>query len=168
MKDELEALERRVRERLSELRPLIEEFRDLEQVARRLGISRASASRQGQSPAPAGATRSRARPRRTTSRTRAAGQKRGPQAPRPRAAAAAAPAASRQRPARPKTTDASRSARPGERRDQLLALVNERPGITVREAGEQMGVDATALYRVMHRLESEGAIKKEGRELRPA
>jgi DNA-binding Lrp family transcriptional regulator len=46
--------------------------------------------------------------------------------------------------------------------------VNERPGITVRELGEQLGVDPTSLYRVIHRLESDGLVKKAGRGLEPA
>ena len=53
------------------------------------------------------------------------------------------------------------------RRDQLLAIVKERPGVTVREVGAELGVDPTSLYRIVHKLEQDGALRKNGRELLP-
>jgi DNA-binding MarR family transcriptional regulator len=47
-------------------------------------------------------------------------------------------------------------------------MVKARPGITVREVGSELGVDPTSLYRIVHRLEKEGALQKSGRELRPS
>ena len=41
------------------------------------------------------------------------------------------------------------ATRPGQRHDDVLRLVAENPGITVRELGERLGVDATGLYRVV-------------------
>jgi transposase-like protein len=38
----------------------------------------------------------------------------------------------------------------------------------VREVGQQLGVDATSLYRVVRKLEQESKVKKQGRELQPA
>jgi len=46
-----------------------------------------------------------------------------------------------------------------------LALVRERPGVTVAEAGKELGVDPTGLYRIVHRLEQRGDVRKNGREL---
>jgi predicted transcriptional regulator of viral defense system len=59
-----------------------------------------------------------------------------------------------------------RTAR-GRRDEQLLALVRERPGITVAEAGNAMSVDPTGLYRVVSRLEERGEVRKNGRALEP-
>jgi transposase-like protein len=44
----------------------------------------------------------------------------------------------------------------------LVDLVRTRPGITVREAATELGVDPTGLYRVVHRLEERGALRKHG------
>jgi DNA-binding Lrp family transcriptional regulator len=49
----------------------------------------------------------------------------------------------------------------------VLRLVAERPGITVREIGAQLGVDATGLYRVVNRLTVDGRIRKDGTGLHP-
>lgn len=126
--DELKGLEDRVAQRMTELRPLVDEYRELEQVAQRLGVS---APAPADTPAPRRRTRRRAR--------------------------SSAPAAA---------SDGTRTRGNG-RRDQLLAAVKARPGITVREVGAELGVDPTSLYRIVHRLEQDGALQKRGRELRP-
>src|SRR3954471_10357938 len=113
---------------MTELRPLVDEYRELEQVAERLGVSPDAAT---DSPA---APRRRARRRTRTTATANGGGAAG---------------------------------RGSGRRDQLLAMVKARPGITVREAGSELGVDPTSLYRIVHRLEKDGALQKRGRELRP-
>ena len=60
------------------------------------------------------------------------------------------------------------AARRGGRRDQLLALVVDQPGITVAQAGKQFGIkDATGLYRVARRLQDDGLVRKRGAELYP-
>lgn len=125
--DELKGLEDRVARRMTELRPLVDEYRELEQVAQRLGV------------VPPTATDTPARPRRT----------------RRRARPTAAPGAD------------GRAGTNG-RRDQLLDMVKARPGITVREIGTELGVDPTSLYRIVHRLEADGALQKRGRELLPS
>jgi MarR family len=58
-------------------------------------------------------------------------------------------------------------ARPGQRDDELLRLVGDNPGITVREIGERLGVDATSLYRVANRLTEAGRVRKDGPRLYP-
>jgi len=60
------------------------------------------------------------------------------------------------------------TAAPGQRAEQLLALVRQRPGITVADAGKALDVDATGLYRVVKGLEERGELRKEGRKLEPA
>ncbi len=127
--DELKGLEDRVAQRMTELRPLVDEYRELEQVAQRLGVT---------TPAPADTPAPRRRTRR-------------------RARSSSAPA----------TANAGTRARTNGRRDELLAAVKARPGITVREVGAELGVDPTSLYRIVHRLEQDGALQKRGRELRP-
>lgn len=128
--DELKGLEDRVAQRMAELRPLVDEYQQLEQVAERLGLS----------PAPKAAPPPR---RRST-------------APRPRARTAAAGG-------RP----SARARSNGGRRDQLMEVVKAQPGITVREVGTRLGVDPTSLYRIVHKLEQDGALRKNGRELLP-
>jgi hypothetical protein len=127
--EEFKGLEERVGQRLAELRPLVDEYHELERIADRLGLS-----------APAAKTR--------PTRIRGA-------VPARAAVSASAPRG-------------SRGSRNGGRRDQLLAVVKEQPGITVREVGSRLGVDPTSLYRIVHRLEKDGALRKNGRELRPA
>ena len=50
----------------------------------------------------------------------------------------------------------------------MLRLAGEKPGITVREIGERLGVDATGLYRVAKRLTDAGRLRKDGPRLYPA
>jgi hypothetical protein len=130
---ELKGLEDRVTQRLAELRPLVDEDHELEQVAQRLGLSQDAVA---------------PRPTARRSGTR-----------RSRNANGGGLVAPRARPS------ARRGA--GGRRDQVLAVVNEQPGITVREVGSRLGVDPTSLYRIVHKLEADGALRKNGRELRP-
>jgi DNA-binding Lrp family transcriptional regulator len=47
----------------------------------------------------------------------------------------------------------------------VLRLVAENAGITVRELGARLGVDATGLYRVVNRLTGEGRLRKEDTRL---
>jgi hypothetical protein len=139
--DELKGLEERVAQRMQELRPLVDEYRQLEQVAQRLGVSPQDGTDKASKPP----RRSARRPRSTRSAT----------------ATTRATAAGK---------DVARAGRGREngRRDQLLSVVKARPGITVREVGSELGVDPTSLYRIVHRLEKDGALQKRGRELRPS
>jgi len=144
--DELKGLEDRVARRMRELRPLVDEYRELEQVAERLGVTAAT-----DPPAP--------RPR--TVRRRAARPSAPGAARRANGAAANGTTGSVA-----VKRSGGRTRSPG-RRDQLMEMVKARPGITVREAGAELGVDPTSLYRVVHRLEQDGALQKRGRELLP-
>jgi hypothetical protein len=130
--DELKGLEDRVARRMNELSPLVDEYRELEQVAQRLGVTPADTADTPPPPPPS--------PRRARRRTSATARGNG------------------------RTAGGGRS---NGRRDQLLAMVKARPGITVRDVGTELGVDPTSLYRIVHRLEQEGALQKRGRELLP-
>jgi hypothetical protein len=70
----------------------------------------------------------------------------------------------------PSTKEAAtpvRGGRAGKYDEALTQLVARRPGVTVAQAAEELGVDATALYPPIRRLEAAGALVKLGRELHP-
>ena len=54
------------------------------------------------------------------------------------------------------------------RREEVVALVTARPGLTVAQLAAELSVDRTALYRVVRRLEADGRIAKRGATLHPA
>lgn len=56
----------------------------------------------------------------------------------------------------------------GKRAVQAQELVNARPGITIPELAEAMGIQSNYLYRVLPLLEGEGKIRKEGTGWHPA
>ncbi len=56
----------------------------------------------------------------------------------------------------------------GTRAKQALELVRARPGITISEMAEAMGIHANYLYRVMPTLESEGQVLKRDKGWHPA
>jgi IclR helix-turn-helix domain len=68
---------------------------------------------------------------------------------------------------RRRSTATRRRAGPS-RADQLLALVGERPGITVAEAADRLGASRQTLYNVSARLQREGWLRKDGRGFYPA
>ena len=140
--DQLREAEESVARRLKELEPAVAEYRELQEVAKRLGIDASAAS--GRS---AGQESGRRRSRgKSTSSS-------------PTSSAATKPAARR---------GSRRGVASGQRQQQLLELVRNRPGITVREAATELGVDPTGLYRVVTRLEGSGDVRKNGRQLEPA
>jgi ribosomal protein S25 len=122
MADFLEEKRKEIDARLRELRPLVDEFNQLEKAAAAL--------------AGVGGTRS------TTTRARrslsSGPRKRG----RPRGS--------------------------GNRAKQALELVRARPGITISELANAMGIKANYLYRVMPTLQKEGQVKKRDKGWHPA
>ena len=57
-----------------------------------------------------------------------------------------------------------RGRRGAGRADQVLKVIRENPGISVSEIGDKLGMkQKNYLYRVVGNLQSEGAVKKEGR-----
>ena len=74
------------------------------------------------------------------------------------------PAPTRRR--RSATSSNGRRGRPrgsGTRAAQALQLVGERPGITIPELADAMGIKQNYLYRVMPGLADEGKVTKSGR-----
>ena len=72
----------------------------------------------------------------------------------------------RARSARAKGPGSGRRGRPrgsGTRAIQALELVKARPGITIPELAEAMGIKQNYLYRVMPGLADEGKVSKSGR-----
>jgi len=85
--------------------------------------------------------------------------------PSPRAASSTT-APRRARKARAKSSGTGRRGRPkgsGTRAIQALELVKARPGITIPELAESMGIKQNYLYRVMPGLAEEGKVTKSGR-----
>ncbi|MEA2194544.1 MAG: hypothetical protein QOG42_978 [Solirubrobacteraceae bacterium] len=74
-------------------------------------------------------------------------------------------------PKRAKTNGGSgRRGRPkgtGTRGAEALALVRSKPGITIPEIAEQMGIKQNYLYRVLPGLADDGLVKKDGRGWHP-
>ena len=88
----------------------------------------------------------------------------GPVPPGRRAPARAGSAANR----RGKGT--GRRGRPkgsGTRGAEALKLVRDRPGITIPEIAEQMGIKQNYLYRVLPGLAEDGLVRKDGRGWHP-
>ena len=56
----------------------------------------------------------------------------------------------------------------GARSKQALELVRARPGITIAELADSMGIKANYLYRVMPSLASDGQVKRRGKGWHPA
>ena len=124
MTDFLEEKRKEIDARLRELRPLVEEFNQLE---------KASAALAG-----VGGTQ-----RATTTRRRRRGTGSG----------------------------SGRRGRPrgsGNRAKQALQLVQKRPGISITEMADSMGIQPNYLYRVMPTLESEGQVVKRDKGWHPA
>ena len=193
--DQVRKLEQQVVDRLRELEPLTREYNQLRKVAERLGLKytpgsaksdegrsrrRRGAARPSRRPSAQRASRQRCRPcnraaaaRRSRLPSRAARDQppRRRQRRRPTATAGengharASAQARRCQPATVRRTAAA--ARPGQRHEDVLRLVGENPGITVREIGERLGVDATGLYRVVNQLTDEGRVRKDGTGLQP-
>jgi CRP-like cAMP-binding protein len=83
-----------------------------------------------------------------------------------RAAASTTAAPTRRRRSSSSSSSNGRRGRPrgsGTRAAQALQLVGERPGITIPELAEAMGIKQNYLYRVMPGLADEGKVSKSGR-----
>jgi CRP-like cAMP-binding protein len=118
--DFLEEKRKEIRARLSELKPLVDEYQRLEAAERAL----------------AGVDSKPARPASSASRRGRGGGSGG-------------------RRGRPKGS--------GTRSIQALELVRARPGITIPELAEAMGIKQNYLYRVMPELAKSGEVTKSGR-----
>src|SRR3954451_20932734 len=119
--DQFRDAELRVVERLKELEPAVMEYRELEQVAQRLGVDVGAAEVPRVQPGTNGTSMTKRTARRSRSATTTKRPTNGAPSGRARRRRATAP--------------------PRQRAEQLLALVRTRPGITVAEAGKELGVD---------------------------
>jgi hypothetical protein len=140
---------------MAELKPLIDEYNQLEAAAQALAGVR------GSSPSTATATPARRGPGRprgsATKKSSGTGARRGRP---PKAAAASGETAAPRRAGRRKGS--------GTRAAQALQFVKGQPGITIPELAAKMGIKQNYLYRVLPGLEQEKKIKKEGRGWHPA
>jgi hypothetical protein len=71
---------------------------------------------------------------------------------------------------RPRSSSNARRGRPkgsGTRALQALEIVRARPGVTIPELAEAMGIKQNYLYRVMPTLAEEGQVVKSGRGWHP-
>jgi hypothetical protein len=145
MTDFLEEKKREINARLKELRPLVDEYHRLEAAAAALdgvGEGRSGAG----TTAASGATGTR----------RARGSSGGGGTTRRQGAGAGGGSGRRGRP---------RGS--GTRSKQALELVRTRPGISIPEMAEAMGIQQNYLYRVLPGLQKDGLVRKEGRGWHP-
>jgi hypothetical protein len=167
--DQFRTAEEQVAKRLRELKPLVAEYHELEHVAQRLGLSVSDDAPASGARRPTSTKTARRRGRGSATKARSAASKREGNDDRgtAKAVAVATPARaarSRQGSAPKRRAGSSRTSR---RQQDVLRLVKQRPGITVREIAKELGVDATGLYRPVHKLEQDGAITKRGVALQP-
>ncbi|MEA2286069.1 MAG: hypothetical protein QOJ21_2112 [Solirubrobacteraceae bacterium] len=137
MTDFLEEKKREIQSRMKELRPLVEEFHRLEAAAAALEGVEGSAPPAAAAPA-----------RRAGSRRAASGGGSG-----------GGEGAGSGRRGRPRGS--------GTRAKQALELVRSRPGISIPEMAEAMGIQQNYLYRVLPGLQKDGLVRKDGRGWHP-
>jgi hypothetical protein len=174
--EELKEAEARALSRLAELEPLVAEYDQLKREVDQLGLTPARDTTNGTGAA-AGGAGPRRRPARASSTRRPGGSRAGRQRSSEADASAQGAATGEGERAQPggqrarsgttrRRGGAARGS--GSRRDDVLRLVGQSEGITVREIGTKLGVDPTGLYRVARALENEGAVRREGTRLVPA
>jgi hypothetical protein len=137
MTDFLDEKKREIQARLKELRPLVDEFHRLEAAAAALDGVSSSSSPGAASTATTGRRARGAGARRQGSGGGDGGGRRG----RPRGS--------------------------GTRSKQALELVRSRPGISIPEMAEEMGIQQNYLYRVLPGLQKDGLVRKDGRGWHP-
>src|SRR3954453_9456580 len=142
MTDFLEEKKREINARLKELRPLVDEFHRLEAAAAALdGVGDTAAAA---SPPARGAGTGASR------RGRGGGT---------RAASGGGSGSGTGRRGRPRGS--------GTRSKQALELVRARPGISIPEMAQEMGIQQNYLYRVLPSLQKDGLVRKDGRGWHP-
>ena len=139
MTDFLEEKKREINARLKELKPLVDEYHRLEAAAAALDGVRGSA------PAASGSTRA------------AGGASRRGRGAGARASSSGGGGSGRR--GRPRGS--------GTRSKQALELVRTRPGISIPEMAQEMGIQQNYLYRVLPALQKDGLVRKEGRGWHP-
>jgi hypothetical protein len=142
--DFLDEKRREITNRLSELKPLADEYNRLQAAASALaGVRGTSAATATSAP-----------------RRRGPGRPRGS---RSASATATTTAKPKRRPGRPAKRRAGRRKGSGTRAAEASALVKGQPGITIPELADKMGIKQNYLYRVLPGLAQEGRVSKRGR-----
>jgi hypothetical protein len=153
--DFLDEKRKEITSRLSELKPMVDEYRRLEAAASALADVGGSTS--------AGATTTVAPRGRGPGRPRGSSNRRGTAA-----ASTAAPAkATRKKVGRRPGGSAGRRKGSGQRGAEALALIHQQPGIAIPEIATKMGIKQNYLYRVLPGLEKDGKVVKQGRGWHP-
>jgi hypothetical protein len=165
--DQFRTAEERVAKRLRELKPLVAEYHELEHVAQRLGLSVSDDAPATGTRPPASTKPARRRTAKTATQSAASKRDRSADGGTAKTAVAATQARRARSPRGPAGNSGVGSSRSSRRQQDVLRLVNQRPGITVSEIAKELGVDATGLYRPVHKLEQDGAIIKRGVALTP-
>jgi hypothetical protein len=158
---------REINERLAELKPLIDEYTQLEAAAKALAGVRGSSAPSAPTAAAAStpARRGPGRPRGSKSRKTTGTARRGrPPKVKTETEAATTTTTTAATPRR----RAGRRKGSGTRAAQALSFVTGQPGITIPELAAKMGIKQNYLYRVLPALEQEKKIKKSGRGWHPA
>ncbi len=159
--DRFRDAEQELTARLRELRPLADEYRELEQIAQQRGLH----INDGETTP--SQTKPKSSPGRRRSRARSTGGSRSVAAPK---ATPASRSSNRERAATSAAAPAKRrpdGSRQVNRREDIVRLVRERPGMTISEIGSELKVDPTGLYRPVRQLQQEGMITKDGAKLTP-
>jgi hypothetical protein len=151
--DFLAGTRKEITDRLSELKPLVDEYHRLTEAAaalEKIGGSALAALTPG---------------RRGPGRPRGSGRK------APRIGIRAAERKPRRPATKPGRPAAKRRAGPGKgsgsRAAETLSLVQGQPGITIPELAAKMGIKQNYLYRVLPGLAQEGEVVKKGRGWHP-
>ena len=61
-----------------------------------------------------------------------------------------------------------RSRKGGTRAEHALKVISEEPGIGASAIAERLGIKPNYMYRVLHELQADGKVRKEGRAYHPA
>lgn len=149
MTDFLDEKRAEIIERLTELKPLVEEYQRLSAATLALaGVTE---------PTAANPTRSMPFPHRQSGRS-------------PKSASDSSIPLEGQKKSLPGGSDRRGGGKPkrgGVRAAQAVALVQAEPGITIPQLASKMGIKQNYLYRVLPSLEREGKISREGRGWHP-
>lgn len=169
MTDFLAEKRQEINDRLAELKPLIDEYTQLEAAAKALAGVRGSGGSSTRSAAAATTTAAAAPARRGPGRPRGSKTRKSTgTARRGRPPKTATAAATTSTPAATPRRRAGRRKGSGTRAAQALAFVTGQPGITIPELAAKMNIKQNYLYRVLPGLEQEKKIKKQGRGWHPA
>jgi hypothetical protein len=164
--DFLDEKHQEITERLSELKPLVEEYQRLEAAVAALdGLGPSARSAAAPAALQAAPKAARKAPGRPPGR-RGPGRPRGSKTKVRKAAAAPAATAAPAGRGGPRRK-AGRRKGSGTRAAQALSFVQAQPGITIPELASRMGIKQNYLYRVLPTLEEERKVSKQGRGWHP-